>query len=149
MSLVSTPKLIRTAQAARELGIDPSTLYRWEQARIVTPATRTAGGQARWNLEELREQLREHLAKPRQYEDQVQPTAEREEPFTPAKATEGLVSSGQAAEIIGATKSALSKWARQGLITPTERVGKRGDARWDIDDLKRQLAEKNLSGRKQ
>lgn len=54
-------KLVRTADAARELSIDPSTLSRWARAGIVTPTTRTAGGQARWDIDALREQVEQHL----------------------------------------------------------------------------------------
>ncbi len=54
--------LVRTADAARELSIDPSTLARWARAGIVTPARRTAGGQARWDLDDLQHQVDEHLA---------------------------------------------------------------------------------------
>jgi len=51
------PKLITTGAAARELGIDPSTLSRWAAAGTVTPASRTAGGHLRWNLDQLRTDL--------------------------------------------------------------------------------------------
>lgn len=53
------PRLISTAQAARALGIDRSTLARWTQQGIVKPAWTTPGGQHRWDLEDLRRQLRE------------------------------------------------------------------------------------------
>lgn len=54
-------KLVRTAEAAQELSLDPSTLARWARQGIVTPAFRTAGGQARWNMRQLREQVAQHL----------------------------------------------------------------------------------------
>lgn len=54
-------RLIRTAEAARELGIDPATLRRWARAGIVRPATRTAGGQDRFDLDDLKRQIDEHL----------------------------------------------------------------------------------------
>lgn len=50
-------RLVRTAEAAAALSIDPSTLSRWAKAGIVTPVMRTAGGQARWDLDRLREQV--------------------------------------------------------------------------------------------
>lgn len=69
--LVAERPLVRTSEAARELAIDPSTLTRWAQAGIVTPALRTAGGQARWDLDALREQVASHLAqREQQREDQ-------------------------------------------------------------------------------
>nr|WP_222131891.1 MerR family DNA-binding transcriptional regulator [Pseudonocardia sp. C8] len=54
--------MIRTAEAAKALGVDPATLSRWAKAGIVKPATRTAGGQARWDLDDLRRQLDERNA---------------------------------------------------------------------------------------
>lgn len=54
-------RLVRTAEAARELGVDPATLRRWARAGTVTPATRTLGGQDRWDLDDLRKQVRERL----------------------------------------------------------------------------------------
>lgn len=51
-------RLIRTAEAARHLGVDPATLRRWARAGAVQPATRTIGGQDRWDLDDLREQIR-------------------------------------------------------------------------------------------
>jgi predicted site-specific integrase-resolvase len=52
-------ELITTAQAARILGIDRSTLARCVQQGIVTPAWATPRGQHRWDLDDLRRQLRE------------------------------------------------------------------------------------------
>jgi predicted site-specific integrase-resolvase len=52
-------ELVTTARAAKVLGIDRSTLARWAQRGIVTPAWTTVGGQHRWDLEDLRRQLRE------------------------------------------------------------------------------------------
>ncbi|ALE72588.1 hypothetical protein AD006_12375 [Pseudonocardia sp. EC080610-09] len=50
--------LIRTAEAARALGVSPATLRRWARAGRVKPAERTLGGQDRWDLHDLREQVR-------------------------------------------------------------------------------------------
>ncbi|GAA1399500.1 hypothetical protein GCM10009613_55150 [Pseudonocardia kongjuensis] len=50
-------RLVRTAEAARALSVNPATLSRWAQQGLVTPKMRTAGGQARWDLDELREQV--------------------------------------------------------------------------------------------
>lgn len=54
-------KLVRTAEAARELSLDPSTLARWARQGIIRPAFRTAGGQARWDMDQLRQQVAAHL----------------------------------------------------------------------------------------
>ena len=50
-------KLVTTSKAAEELGVHPATLWRWQKAGTVTPAYVTPGGQARWDLDHLREQL--------------------------------------------------------------------------------------------
>lgn len=57
MSETTGGTLVSTGAAARELGIDRSTLNRWATSGLVTPANRTAGGHMRWNLDRLREEL--------------------------------------------------------------------------------------------
>lgn len=54
-------KLIRTAEAARALGVSAETLRRWSRAGLVTPAARTLGGQDRWDLERLRAEVAARL----------------------------------------------------------------------------------------
>lgn len=49
--------LINTQDAARELNVHPATLRRWIKERVVTPADRTVGGHARWDLDDLRRQV--------------------------------------------------------------------------------------------
>lgn len=56
---IMPPKLVSTGVAAKEFGIDRGTLVRWWQAGQVTPAVVTPGGHARWDLQELRQQLRD------------------------------------------------------------------------------------------
>lgn len=56
-TVTDRPRNLRTADAARELDISPSTLARWAREGIVKPARRTAGGQARWDLDELELQI--------------------------------------------------------------------------------------------
>lgn len=51
--------LVTTGEAARALGIAPTTLARWAGSGLVTPALRTRGGHYRWNLTALREQLQD------------------------------------------------------------------------------------------
>lgn len=53
----SKRRLTTTGSAARALGIDPATLWRWYQAGRVRPAWVTPGGHARWDLADLRHQL--------------------------------------------------------------------------------------------
>ncbi|MDN5748284.1 MAG: MerR family transcriptional regulator [Pseudonocardia sp.] len=49
--------LLTTAAAARELSVHAATLTRWAREGRVTPANTTAGGHARWDLDDLRRQL--------------------------------------------------------------------------------------------
>lgn len=53
-----TGLLVPTGVAAKALGVGHSTLARWWQEGAVIPALVTPGGHARWNVEDLREQLR-------------------------------------------------------------------------------------------
>jgi excisionase family DNA binding protein len=48
---------VTSSEAARQLGIGLSTLQRWAAKGRITPAWRTPGGQARWNVRDLRRQL--------------------------------------------------------------------------------------------
>jgi excisionase family DNA binding protein len=52
-------RLLTTGEAARALSIDRSTLARWEREGKVTPAFKTAGGHARWDLDDLKRQISE------------------------------------------------------------------------------------------
>lgn len=52
-------KLVSTGVAADALGVAHFTLFRWWKDGLVTPALVTPGGHARWDLDELREQLRQ------------------------------------------------------------------------------------------
>jgi 8-oxo-dGTP diphosphatase len=46
----------------------------------------------------------------------------------------------EAAAALGFSTNALLDWARRGLVTPASRSPRRGDYRWDLDDLRRQLS---------
>ncbi len=45
----------------------------------------------------------------------------------------------EAAAELGIHPETLRRWVRAGIVTPTWRTPRRGDARWDVDDLHRQL----------
>lgn len=51
-------ELVSTGIAAKAVGVAHNTLHRWWQAGVVTPRMVTVGGHARWNVEDLREQIR-------------------------------------------------------------------------------------------
>jgi excisionase family DNA binding protein len=50
--------LLSTGEAAKRIGVARGTLARWRQEGRVTPTMTTAGGQARWDLDDLKRQLR-------------------------------------------------------------------------------------------
>ena len=51
------PRLVPSSAAARAIGVARETLWRWQQAGYVRPAYITPGGQARWDIDQLRRQL--------------------------------------------------------------------------------------------
>ncbi|WP_199430308.1 MerR family transcriptional regulator [Qaidamihabitans albus] len=51
--------LVPTADAAKAIGVDRRTLQRWVSEGRVTPDLTTAGGHHRWDVERLKQQLRE------------------------------------------------------------------------------------------
>jgi 8-oxo-dGTP pyrophosphatase MutT (NUDIX family) len=51
----------------------------------------------------------------------------------------GYVTTGKAAEHVGVSPATLRNWVKAGMVTPTFRTRRRGDMRWDLDDLDRQL----------
>lgn len=56
--------LVPTGVAARQIGVARSTLVRWWTAGEVQPALITAGGHARWDVEDLMRQLRSKRPRP-------------------------------------------------------------------------------------
>lgn len=54
-------RLRSTGETARELNISRRTLQRWLEDGIVEPSERTAGGHYRWDVHQVREQVRRHL----------------------------------------------------------------------------------------
>ncbi len=51
--------LIPTGEAAKALGVSRKSLARWAQQGRVTPAWITPGGQYRWDLDDLKRQVRQ------------------------------------------------------------------------------------------
>jgi excisionase family DNA binding protein len=56
---VGDQRLLSTGEAARALGLSTRSLARWAQEGKVTPALVTPGGQYRFDLDDLRRQLRD------------------------------------------------------------------------------------------
>jgi DNA-binding transcriptional MerR regulator len=67
-----TPRLITTGELARALGLHARTIQRYRTERVITPEIETAGGHARWDLEKVKQQLRELR---RRGDDAVPPTS--------------------------------------------------------------------------
>lgn len=53
----SVSNLVTSRVAADRIGVGLSTLQAWAAQGIVKPAWRTPGGQARWDVADLRQQL--------------------------------------------------------------------------------------------
>ncbi|MGD9531063.1 helix-turn-helix domain-containing protein [Pseudonocardia sp.] len=53
-----SPKLLTTAQAAEHLGVDRRTLARYARQGLLRPKLTLPSGHHRWDLDELRQQLR-------------------------------------------------------------------------------------------
>lgn len=53
------PALLTTAQAAQHLGVHRRTLARYAERGQLTPTLVLPSGHLRWNLEDLRRQLRD------------------------------------------------------------------------------------------
>jgi len=60
-------KLLTSGQVARELGLAPGTISRYARQGTITPELITAGGQYRFDLDRVREELRK-LAEERRSE---------------------------------------------------------------------------------
>ena len=52
-------RYVTTGEAAEAIGVSRNTLERWARDGRVTPANRTAGRHYRWDIDDLRQQLRE------------------------------------------------------------------------------------------
>jgi excisionase family DNA binding protein len=52
-------ELVHTSEAAKVLGISKRSIARWAAEGRITPDLRTPGGHMRWDVERLRQQLRD------------------------------------------------------------------------------------------
>lgn len=59
VSPVTSDKLVPTGDAAKAVGVSRATLVRWWQAGLVEPTVTTAGGHGRWDVDQLRRDLRD------------------------------------------------------------------------------------------
>jgi excisionase family DNA binding protein len=56
---MARPRMLTTKEAAEVMGISPRTLQRYVTEGKVRPSYRLPGGQMRWDLDDLKQQLRE------------------------------------------------------------------------------------------
>ena len=56
---MSARRLITTAELARTLGLAPRTIQRYRRLGWLVPAEVSMGGHARWDVEDVRAQMRE------------------------------------------------------------------------------------------
>jgi hypothetical protein len=66
--MISQRATVPTGTAADAIGVSRATLSRWNREHKVTPASTTAGGHLRWNIDDLRRQLAD---KPHEHEHQA------------------------------------------------------------------------------
>jgi predicted site-specific integrase-resolvase len=56
---MARPQMLTTKEAADAIGISPRTLQRYVKDKKVRPSLRLPSGQMRWDVEDLKHQLRE------------------------------------------------------------------------------------------
>lgn len=56
---MTTPRLVTTSELARAVGLHSRTLQRYRAEGLITPEIESKGGHARWDVEKVKEQLRE------------------------------------------------------------------------------------------
>jgi DNA-binding transcriptional MerR regulator len=125
-------RLLSTGQAAKIIGVSTSSLSHWVNGGLIEPTLVTPGGQYRFDLDELRAQIRRRL-----------PAGELEAGASKAKR---MLSTGEAAKAIGVSPRSLSRWTSEGLIEPSL-VTPGGQFRFDLDELKAQMQRRKPPGR--
>jgi DNA-binding transcriptional MerR regulator len=57
------PRVVSTTALARALGLSPRSIQRYVTAGLITPEFVTPGGHYRWDVDNVRQQLRELRAR--------------------------------------------------------------------------------------
>jgi excisionase family DNA binding protein len=57
-------RLLTTGELARELGVSRGAVLKWANDGLITPAFTTPGGHLRWDLDDVRRQVRELRQRP-------------------------------------------------------------------------------------
>jgi DNA-binding transcriptional MerR regulator len=63
---MTTPRLVTTSELARAVGLHSRTLQRYRAEGLITPEVESKGGHARWDVEKVKEQLREMARRERE-----------------------------------------------------------------------------------
>lgn len=66
--------------------------------------------------------------------------AEGHDPDDRRGSDDDLVTTAQAAKVLGINRTTLGRYARDGLLKPTVKLPS-GHLRWSLDDLRRQMRE--------
>jgi DNA-binding transcriptional MerR regulator len=61
---MSRPRLVTTGELADALGLHMRTIQRYRHDGLITPTIVTRGGHARWDIDQVVEQLREKREEP-------------------------------------------------------------------------------------
>src|SRR3972149_11632146 len=116
----STDNLYPISEAARILGIHPSTLRLWESQGLISP-DRTPGGDRRYRLADLQDLLsRKNDGRLKENGGGIAP---EERSYTIS----------EAAQFLGVHPSTLRLWEEQRLVTPARTAG--GDRRFSFRQL--------------
>jgi MerR-like DNA binding protein len=58
-AVMPTPRLVTTSELARALGLHTRTIQRYRAEGVITPEIETPGGHGRWDIEKVKQQLRD------------------------------------------------------------------------------------------
>jgi hypothetical protein len=76
---VEPDRLLTTGEVARALRISRGAVLKWAVEGYLVPTLTTAGGHHRWDLEDVREQIREMNRKQREEREQKRQQRKRDE----------------------------------------------------------------------
>lgn len=68
---MASPQLVTTAALAAATGLHTRTLQRYRRLGLITPEMVSIGGHARWDVEKVKQQIREILEKQKAENDKT------------------------------------------------------------------------------